>query len=368
MAYSNVPNYGKRVRPRPLTVIYPADSQKLRQPVQRRAASYTPRQTMPVFRPTDRRPLVMPKQAEIKAKNRRSFKLPLAATFAVALIVFTLFRGYGDSHNVAQAINVTAPIKSVKNLVNPTDTVNASASAGKQARMKTYSDTVKNIISLHTGQNIAVATTDLSDGSAMTLGDQGTFTAASTAKLITAVTLLHEVEQGRSSLNKTIGGQKAGALLQDMIINSDNDAWHTLNDYLTHGTLKSYMDQSGLTQYDPDLNTLLPSDMTLLMGKLYKNQLLNQTDTNLLLSYMRQANKQEYIVANVPSGYTVYHKAGWLDGLMHDVAIISDGNRTITLSIYTYSPTEPGDSSANQQLFKQITQAAMNAYFPAAAN
>jgi beta-lactamase class A len=60
----------------------------------------------------------------------------------------------------------------------------------------------------------------------------------------------------------------------------------------------------------------------------------------------------------------VYHKAGWLDGLMHDVAIISNGQKTIVLSIYSYNKVSEGDSPANQEVFKQITQAALQAYFP----
>lgn len=231
--------------------------------------------------------------------------------------------------------------------------------------METYEQTINTLIAAHTDENIAVSSIDLSDNSAKSLGDPGTFTAASTAKLITAVTLLHQIEQGRASLDSTVDGQPAGVLLQDMIVNSDNNAWDSLNnDYLSHDELKSYMSSLGLIEYDPDVNTVQPSDIARLMQKLYEGRLLNKVHTELLLSYMQQANKQEYIVANVPSGYTVYHKAGWLDGLMHDVAIISNGKKTIVLAIYTYTSDGQGDNPTNQALFKSVTQAALQAYFP----
>lgn len=252
-------------------------------------------------------------------------------------------------------------------MIDPTAAAAAKETAAKQARMKTYIDTVNSLIAANPSEDIAVSTADVSSDSAsdsITLGDQGTFTAASTGKLITAVTFMNQVEQGKATLGTYIDGQTAGSLLQTMIVNSDNDAWHSLNDYLTHPVLESYMTQLGMTEYDPDANTVLPSDMTLLMKKFYNGQLLNKSDTDLLLSYMQQANKQEYIVSDVPAGYTVYHKAGWLDGLMHDVAIISNGQKAIVLSIYTYSGDNTlGDNQANQALFKQITTAALQAYF-----
>jgi beta-lactamase class A len=278
------------------------------------------------------------------AAPRRLFKLPLIATFVVALVAFTLFRGYSGSPDIAQAFDAVSPTASHVQTPSETDT-----------RIQTYTDTINSLVAANRDENITVSTIDLSNDSRLTLGDPGTYTAASTAKMITAITLLHEVEQGRATLNKSLEGQKARQLLQNMVVNSDNAAWQTLNSYLTHDTLKTYMSQLGLVEYDPDVNTVQPSDI---------GELLDKTHTGLLLSYMKQANKTEYIADNVPAGFSVYHKAGWLEGLMHDVAIISNGQKTIVLAIYTFNPTAPGDSAANQELYKSITQAALKAYFP----
>jgi beta-lactamase class A len=237
------------------------------------------------------------------------------------------------------------------------------AEEARKVRMDKYAADINRIIAARAGQNIAVSTIDLSDGKALTLGDQGTFTAASTAKLVTAITLLHEVETGKISLNKYISGVRAGDLLERMIVDSDNIAWQALNDYLTHDTLQAYTAQLGWTDYDTDINSLLPSDMAVLAAKLYKGELLDAANTRLLLGLMQDANRQEYIVTNVPvAGFTVYHKAGWLDGLMHDVAIIESGKKSIALAIYTFSDDSEGDSLANQELFAEITRATLSAY------
>jgi hypothetical protein len=301
MPYQNLPGSGKRIRPQPLKAIYARDDvvgRRPQAPRTRNTASYisrpvttpSPRQTRQALFEKNMRTTAQP------AKTRRLFKRPLVAALAIALIGFTVFHGFSKSHNVAQAIVSASPIADAKKLIDPSASAAAKAASAQEERMNTYQKTVNAIIAAHSDESIAVSTADVSSeaaSSSITLGDQGTFTGASTAKLITAVTLLHQIEQGKLTINTRIKGQAAGTLLQDMIINSDNVAWQTLNDYLTHPTLKNYMAQLGFVEYDPDVNTFLPSDMTLLMKKFYNGQVLNKSNTDLLLSYMKQANKQE---------------------------------------------------------------------------
>lgn len=235
----------------------------------------------------------------------------------------------------------------------------------EKARLNEYAGTVNGLIAAYPDRNVAVATVDVATGSPLTLGSAGTFTGASTAKLITAVTLLDQVEKEKIDLDQTIKGEPARTLLENMIVWSDNGAWQVLNKYLTHDVLDAYTAQTGWHEYDPKVNSVLPAEMVILVAKLYKGELLDAGHTKLLLSFMQRANKREYIVSAVPDGYTVYHKAGWLEGLMHDIAIITDGRRTIVLAIYTFQQTGEGDSASNRQLFGDITAAALKAYFPA---
>lgn len=339
MLYQNLPDYrgNNGIRPQPLAG--------------RRQIAVSGPRPVPV---QPRRP-ARSFTAETQPMPKRSRSMAFVGIFIVALISLVVFHSYGATNGIAHAFS------------NLTTSATEKEAAAKEARVNTYKSTVSQLIAAHADANIAVSTIDLGNNAAITLGDQGTFTAASTAKLLTAVVLLHEIEKGDLTLNTTIDGQSARTLLQNMIINSDNDAWQSLNDYLTHDTLQSYASSLGWKDYDPDVNTLLPADMALLAGKLYQGKLLNSSNTSLLLSLMKQANKQEYIVDSVQStnsNLTVYHKAGWLDGLMHDVAIVSNGKQSIVLAIYTYNNGQ-GDTAANQQLFKQITTAALTAYFPA---
>lgn len=268
-----------------------------------------------------------------------------------ALLVFTI------SHSL------TAPNGIVKALTALTTSNEERAVTEKEIRMKSYTATVNALVASRPNQTITVSTRDLSGNSTLTLGSPGTYTGASTSKLISAITYLDQVERGKTTLDRKIQGETARFWLQRMIVHSDNGAWQNINDYLTHPTLRTYMARQGWTEYDPSVNSLLPSEMATLMQQLYQGDLLDKEHTTLLLDLMRDANKQDYIASAVPEGYTVYHKAGWLNGLMHDVAIISDGKKTIVLAIYTFQESGEADGPENRELFRAITKAALQAYF-----
>lgn len=193
-------------------------------------------------------------------------------------------------------------------------------------------------------------------------GDDVVFDAASTAKVLTAAAYLHQVDKGQVSLHQTIAGQSAIYWLRAMIINSDDNAWAVLNDYLGHPYLLEYARSQGMVHYDPETNQLTSRDMARLLQKLADGTLLSTQRHTLLFSLMQKANYRDYMVAAVPLGMTVAHKVGFTDGNIHDVGIIQQGGHWLTLCIYTN-----GDDSfsADQRAaaIQAITKAALVAYF-----
>ncbi len=302
---------------------------------------------------------ITPGVPHVAGPSRKSRRFIVMALVALLGGYFLLF-GVNSSSGVIHALSNAAEQRAAEAAAQ-------AAAAAQKARMDTYATTVNKIIAEHTGQDIAVSSVDVSDGAITSLGDNGTFTGASTAKLITAIAVLRQVESGDISLTDKISGISVQTLLKNMVVNSDNAAWEALNGYLTHETLADYMTRLGWTDYDPDVNTFIPADMARLMQQFYTGKLVDSEHKQLLLSYMGQSIKQDYIVGSVQqygTGYTVYHKAGWLEGLMHDVAIISNGKKTIVLTIYTYTGYGVGDNADTQATFHAITEAAMAAYFP----
>jgi beta-lactamase class A len=203
----------------------------------------------------------------------------------------------------------------------------------------------------------SITITDIESGKTYQYGDTAAFQAASVTKLLTAALYLHNVEDGSLSLDDTIGTSTAGTLLEGLIVDSDNDAWSALNNVLTEKGLETYANDQGLASYDASLNIITSQDTAALLTKLYKRQLLNEVNTDLLLSYMEQAGYSEYIPAAIPAGVTVYHKAGFLDDRFNDAAIVDDGKHAYVLAIFskaagTYDPAQ------GKALFHAVAKAA----------
>ena len=229
--------------------------------------------------------------------------------------------------------------------------------------LATYKAAVQAVFNANPDIRTTVITVNLKTGQKVQLGSTEPYTAASTAKLLTAATYFLEVEKGSASLDTIMSnGQTAQYDLQQMIVLSDNDCWTVLNTYLTHTKLSAEATAIGMLAYDPDDNILTANDMALLLQQLYDGSLINQADRTMLLGWMQTANYRDYIVAAVPTGYTVYHKVGALDDLLHDAAIITKGDEALELVIYT-DGGDTYETDAQTSMMHSITTAALAAYF-----
>ncbi|HVV67098.1 MAG TPA: serine hydrolase [Candidatus Saccharimonadales bacterium] len=254
-------------------------------------------------------------------------------------------------------------------VINPkarAQTKNTSALAAKPLdaeQLGALQNNINTTINANPDIDVAVSIVDLGSGQTARYGITDPFEAASTAKLITAADYLHHVEEGDASLNDQINGSSAQYELQQMIVVSDDNAWQAFNDDLGHPDLQSYASSIGLTDYNPDDNTMPANDIALLLQKLYRGQLLDKAHTDLLLGYMSRANYTGYIEAEVPGGVKFYHKAGLLQDRVHDAAIIDNGKRAIILVIFTKNEDDENDPSpAQTQIIQQITTSVLNAY------
>jgi beta-lactamase class A len=221
--------------------------------------------------------------------------------------------------------------------------------------------TINSVIS-QSPLDVSVSITDLDTTKAYHYGDDASYEAASTTKLLTAVMFLHQVEIGKAKMSDNIAGQKASVAMQKLIVNSDNDAWDGFIAKLTFASQEKYAHSLGLSSYNRLDNTITSNDIASLLTQLYQNKLLNKTNTDLLLGYMKQASERQYIVANIPAGVTVYHKVGYLDDRAHDAAIITNGKRSYVLTIFTKDPNGGYDETAGEQVFQQVTAATLKAF------
>ncbi len=203
--------------------------------------------------------------------------------------------------------------------------------------------------------SIGVSIQDTNTGSFYNYGNLGPMTAASVTKVLTATDYMKEVELGHKSLDTImVDGNSAEYDIEQMIVVSDNDAWHVLNDSLTYTQLQAYAESLGLTSYYYADNIFGVSDNTKLLGNLYGRKLINESHTQLLLSYMERANYRGLIIPAIPEYDTVYHKAGTIYAFLHDGTIITNSTKAIALSIFTES-LYSFDSARVSSIMQQIT-------------
>jgi beta-lactamase class A len=236
--------------------------------------------------------------------------------------------------------------------------IEAAADAKRKASI--FAGQVNALLAANPADTIGVATYSASDGSQV-YGTTAPFDGASDGKLLTAADYLHHVEQGTATLQQNIDGQTAEYWLKLMLVNSDDTAWAELNGYLTHDDLAAYASSIGFTNYDPNVNTFMASDVARLLDKLYTGQLLNNADRSLMLGYLEQANYRQYIVPAVPKGDTVYHKIGLDVDEVNDAAIITSDQKYIVLVIFT-NGNGTYNWPARAQLMQAIAKDAIAAY------
>ena len=182
------------------------------------------------------------------------------------------------------------------------------------------------------------------------------YSAASLNKLITAITILKKVDEGKLTLDTTIGRTSIQALLETMINRSDNDSWDTLNNLATFPSMQEVVKSLDLNNTSMFTNQTTADDMATLLQKLWTKKILSEKSTTLLLSLMQKTETEDRIPIALKSGIEVYHKTGSLDeNALHDVAIIRYQDKTYVLVILGRKTTRVEGTRTIQEITRQLT-------------
>ncbi len=164
--------------------------------------------------------------------------------------------------------------------------------------------------------------------------DAKTFRTASTYKLFVAYGALKRVESGSWHWTDVIsGGRNLTKCLDDMIVKSDNPCGEAMLAKIGYKTLTNELAAIGLKKstFTKDVPETTAGDLTAFVGALQSGQLLNQSNTATLLAAMKRNIYRQGIPAGA-SGQTA-DKVGFLDGLLHDAAIVYSPTGTYVLSV-----------------------------------
>lgn len=164
------------------------------------------------------------------------------------------------------------------------------------------------------------------------------YTPASTYKLFVAYALLKQIEDGQRHWDDdAAAGQTISQCFDNMIINSDNTCAEWLGGQIGWRTITDMIHAAGISGatslYSPRGFVATADDEALFLIKLQTGQLLNPDSTGRLLDVMRRQVYRAGIPAG--AGAAVADKVGFLDGLLHDAAIVYAPSGTYVLVIMT---------------------------------
>ena len=167
-----------------------------------------------------------------------------------------------------------------------------------------------------------------------TFNDSQRFRTASTYKLYVAYSTLKRVEAGTWKWSDQIqGGRNLEKCFDDMIVRSDNPCGEALLNKVGFRPLTDEMKALGLTNtsFVGTIPETSAGDLTTFMGSLESGQILGSDSRSRLLG----ALKRNIYRQGIPAGANgqVANKVGFLDGLLHDAAIIYGPTGPIVLSI-----------------------------------
>jgi beta-lactamase class A len=170
--------------------------------------------------------------------------------------------------------------------------------------------------------NYAIAVMELNGRSANANGTKQ-FTSASTFKLFVAYAVFQRIDAGAMHWSDIIvNGRSAESCFEVMIVNSDNACAKAFGDLIGWANIDAMMDGLGLTstQVVSGNHLTTANDLALFLYKLEKGTLLSAGNRAKLLDAMKRQIYRSGIPAG--TGVTVADKVGFLDGLLHDAAIV----------------------------------------------
>lgn len=209
--------------------------------------------------------------------------------------------------------------------------------------------------------DVGIAALDLKSGELVSIRGDEPFPMASTVKIAVAANYLAQVENGRRTLDDSIGGRSARRLMEAMIIHSDNYATDLLlRDLGGPKTVQAWLDQQKITglRIDRNIDQLLrskrdlrdvrdsstPRAMVDLLSRIDSGKLLRPTSQSYLLDLMARCRTgKNRIRGLLPFGTKVENKTGTLNGLTTDVGFITlpDGRRVAVALFARYGADRP---------------------------
>jgi beta-lactamase class A len=219
------------------------------------------------------------------------------------------------------------------------------ALAATSPRLQPLEQQLASLLATRSG-DVGVAAQDLATGETVAVNGDKAYPMASTMKVAVAAAYLDQVEHGRRTLDDRIGGQSARALIDAMMIRSNNGATdllinnlggpRALQEWLDHNEIKGVRVDRTIARLLADRRDLwdlrdsaTPLAMVSMLRTLERGNVLTPTSRSYLMDVMARCATGKNRIRGMLSGVPVAHKTGTLNNYTSDVGFITlpDGRR-----------------------------------------
>ncbi len=194
------------------------------------------------------------------------------------------------------------------------------------------------------------------DGSVVSANGSKRYHPASTYKMYVAYSLLKRIENGSLKWEDTAtAGKNISQCFDVMIVNSDNTCAEWLGDKIGWSNINTEVKALGLSSTSTIRGGMYTTadDESLFLLKVQNGSALAQPERDRLLDVM----KRQIYRAGIPTGVrvTVADKVGFLDGKLHDAAIVY-GSKTYMLTIMSQGSSWAQIADAARQIHEQLNR------------
>lgn len=291
------------------------------------------------------------KRGDGSYRTRRGFRIvPVLITivvFVVLIYAVQLFKKPTSGETVSPV--PANPVASVLSLFSP---------------KKNPEDLKEKIVKEINGslKNYSVYVKDLKSDFILDIGKSITYEGASINKLPIFAALYALADKGEIDLNQVVTLQaddiqnygtgsiryaepgtpySVKTLGKLMIQESDNTAAYILGrQIIGMDKIQALLPAWGMTQTNMEENSTSNSDVAILMERIYKGQVANQSSTKEMLSILKEGEINDRIPAKLPKDVTIYHKTGNAVGFLHDVGIVDTPKAVYYIGIMTSDVTD----------------------------
>ncbi|HEX6977049.1 MAG TPA: serine hydrolase [Patescibacteria group bacterium] len=231
------------------------------------------------------------------------------------------------------------------------------------------------------GGTYGVAVKDLKRNATYHENEHIPFEAASLYKLWVMAVAYQQIQSGKLSEGEILTGDASGFsyefgdfatpgesggsytvkdALKQMITVSDNYSAYLLSNKIGLSSITDFLDKNGFREsyIEVDNPTTTAYDVSLFFEKLYKGQLANKTNTDKMLSLLRDQQLNGGIPKYLPEGILVAHKTGDINSFTHDAGIVYGTKRDYIIVVLTNS----GEKKNVQEEIANFSKAIYN-YF-----